>query len=223
MAASHAEAAMTIRYRVELSETERTEIQTMLSGGKHAVRKLKRAQILLASDAGQSAETIAASVAVSASTVGRTKRLRSAVPLRRGQSGAGAQRGGPPRGRPQALGPGGGVAGRNRLLKPARGPRPLDARTAGRRNGAPDPARQPLARHSPTTAGRERTQALAGEDVVCPAGGRRVRRAHGGRARSLCRATRSQVPGGVPGREPAAVDRRDTPAGPGRAGAAGAL
>jgi len=65
---------MNIRYRVELSETERTEIQTMLSGGKHAVRKLKRAQILLASDAGQSDEAIAASIAVSASTVGRTKR-----------------------------------------------------------------------------------------------------------------------------------------------------
>jgi transposase len=65
---------MNIRYRVELSETERTEIQTMLSGGRHAARKLKRAQILLASDAGQSDEAIAASVAVSASTVGRTKR-----------------------------------------------------------------------------------------------------------------------------------------------------
>src|SRR5215212_11611058 len=74
MAASHAEAAMNIRYRVELSETERTEIQTMLGGGKDAVRKLKRAQILLASDAGQSDEAIAASVAVSTSTVGRTKR-----------------------------------------------------------------------------------------------------------------------------------------------------
>ena len=65
---------MNIRYRVELSETERTEIQTMLSGGKDAVRKLKRAQILLASDAGQSDEAIAASVVVSTSTVGRTKR-----------------------------------------------------------------------------------------------------------------------------------------------------
>src|SRR3954468_16637014 len=74
MAASHAEAAMNIRYRVELSETDLTEIQTRLSGGKHSARKLKRAQILLASDAGQSDETIAASVAVSASTVGRTKR-----------------------------------------------------------------------------------------------------------------------------------------------------
>src|SRR5215210_2322044 len=74
MAASHAEAVMNIRYRVELSEAERTELQAMLSGGRHAVRRLKRAQILLATDAGQSDEAIATSVAVSASTVRRTKR-----------------------------------------------------------------------------------------------------------------------------------------------------
>ena len=34
----------------------------MLSGGKHAARKLKRAQILLAADAGVSDEVIAPSV-----------------------------------------------------------------------------------------------------------------------------------------------------------------
>jgi hypothetical protein len=38
---------MNIRYRVELSEVERDELTTLLIGGKHAVRKLKRAQILL--------------------------------------------------------------------------------------------------------------------------------------------------------------------------------
>jgi transposase len=65
---------MNIRYWVELSEAERTELQVMLSGGRHAVRRLKRAQILLATDAGQSDEAIATSVAVSASTVRRTKR-----------------------------------------------------------------------------------------------------------------------------------------------------
>ena len=65
---------MNICYRVELSEAERTELQVMLSGGRHAVRRLKRAQILLATDAGQSDEAIATSVAVSASTVRRTKR-----------------------------------------------------------------------------------------------------------------------------------------------------
>ena len=64
---------MNIRYRVELSETERVELQGMLSGGKHAARKLKRAQILLAAHAGVPDEAIAASVAVGGSTVYRTK------------------------------------------------------------------------------------------------------------------------------------------------------
>ena len=43
---------MNVRYRVELSHAERCELTTLLSGGKHAARKLKRAQILLAADAG---------------------------------------------------------------------------------------------------------------------------------------------------------------------------
>ena len=37
-----------VRYRVELSESERLELQGMLSGGEQAVRRLKRARILLA-------------------------------------------------------------------------------------------------------------------------------------------------------------------------------
>ena len=65
---------MNIRYRVELSEAERGELTALLSGGKHAARKLKRAQILLAADAGASDEAIAASVRASGSTVYRTKR-----------------------------------------------------------------------------------------------------------------------------------------------------
>jgi transposase len=65
---------MNIRYRIELSQAERAELNTILSGGKHAARKLKRAQILLAADAGASDEEIARVVAVSGSTVYRTKR-----------------------------------------------------------------------------------------------------------------------------------------------------
>jgi transposase len=65
---------MTIRYRVELSEAERGELRAMLGGGKHAARKLKRAQILLAADAGMPDETIARNLAVGGSTVYRTKR-----------------------------------------------------------------------------------------------------------------------------------------------------
>lgn len=65
---------MNIRYRVELSEVERGELQAMLSGGKQAARRLKRAQILLAADAGVPDETIAKSLGVGGSTVYRTKR-----------------------------------------------------------------------------------------------------------------------------------------------------
>ena len=65
---------MNVRYRVELSQTERAELTALLSGGKHAARKLKRAQILLAADAGASDEEIATSVGVGGSTVYRTKR-----------------------------------------------------------------------------------------------------------------------------------------------------
>jgi hypothetical protein len=44
---------MNVRYRVGLSQDERDELTALLlSGGKHAARKLKRAQILLAADVG---------------------------------------------------------------------------------------------------------------------------------------------------------------------------
>jgi len=73
-ASNEEEARMNVRYRVELSQTERAELTALLSGGKHAARKLKRAQILLAADAGASDEAIAANVGVGESTVYRTKR-----------------------------------------------------------------------------------------------------------------------------------------------------
>ena len=73
-ASNEEEARMNVRYRVELSQTERAELTALLSGGKHAARKLKRAQILLAADAGASDEVIAANVGVGESTVYRTKR-----------------------------------------------------------------------------------------------------------------------------------------------------
>ena len=65
---------MNVRYRVELSQAERCELTAMLHKGKRAARRLKRAQILLAADAGRSDEEIARTVAVGGSTVYRTKR-----------------------------------------------------------------------------------------------------------------------------------------------------
>jgi len=65
---------MNVRYRVELNQCEREQLTALLSGGKHAARKLRRAQILLAADGGASDEEIARSIGVGGSTVYRTKR-----------------------------------------------------------------------------------------------------------------------------------------------------
>jgi len=72
-ASNEEEAQMNVRYRVELSQTERAELTALMSGGKHAARKLKRAQILLAANAGASDDDIASNVGVGGSTVYRTK------------------------------------------------------------------------------------------------------------------------------------------------------
>jgi transposase len=65
---------MNIRYRVTLSADECVALRELVSGGKAAVRKVKRAQILLAASAGSKDEAIAANVGVGTSTVYRTKR-----------------------------------------------------------------------------------------------------------------------------------------------------
>ncbi len=65
---------MNIRYIVDLSEAERTELQALIGGGKAAVRVVKRAQILLAADAGRRDDDIAAFVGAGTSTVYRIKR-----------------------------------------------------------------------------------------------------------------------------------------------------
>ena len=65
---------MNLRYRVELSQSEHAELMQLLSGGTYAVRKLKRAQVLLAADSGASDEEIARSIGVGKSTIYRTKR-----------------------------------------------------------------------------------------------------------------------------------------------------
>jgi transposase len=62
-----------IRYRVTLSSEERAELAALVKGGKAAVRRIKRAQILLATDAGSTDEAVATNVGVGTSTVYRTK------------------------------------------------------------------------------------------------------------------------------------------------------
>lgn len=64
---------MNVRYRVTLTVEERAQLERLVSGGKGPVRRLKRAQILLAAAGGIPAETIAVNVVVGTSTVYRTK------------------------------------------------------------------------------------------------------------------------------------------------------
>jgi len=50
---------MNIRHRVTLMPEERDQLRTLTSGGKGRVRRLKRAQILLAADSGATGDAIA--------------------------------------------------------------------------------------------------------------------------------------------------------------------
>jgi transposase len=65
---------MNVRYRVTLSLEEREVLRELIARGRPQVRRVKRAQILLGADAGQSDEIIALSVGVGTATVFRTKR-----------------------------------------------------------------------------------------------------------------------------------------------------
>ena len=65
---------MTVQYRVELNDAEQEQLQALLRGGRPPVRRAKRAQVLLAAQAGASDDTIAISVGVSLSTVYRVRR-----------------------------------------------------------------------------------------------------------------------------------------------------
>jgi transposase len=65
---------MTVRYRVTLSPSERSDLAVLVRGGSARVRHVKRAQVLLAAHAGRTDEAIARNVRVGLSTVYRTKR-----------------------------------------------------------------------------------------------------------------------------------------------------
>ena len=79
---------MNVRHRVELSQAEREELTAMLSGGKHAARKLKRAQILVAADIGSRDEEIGDCPGRQSK---RLHRLSDQTPLRGRQSRSGLE------------------------------------------------------------------------------------------------------------------------------------
>ena len=64
---------MAVKYTVNLSESEREQLQEITSKGKIAARKLKRAQILLLADEGHRDDKIAQMLLLGQSTVHRTR------------------------------------------------------------------------------------------------------------------------------------------------------
>jgi transposase len=84
---------MNVRYIVELQEAERQELQKLTSAGAPGARKMKRAQILLMSNAGKTDQAIAEALHVGTSTVYRTKQrfveegLEAALNERAGRGG----------------------------------------------------------------------------------------------------------------------------------------
>jgi transposase len=65
---------MAKKYQVNLSETEREQLHTLLRKGKLSVRKVKRAQILLAADGGAIDQAIARTLQVHVNTVERIRK-----------------------------------------------------------------------------------------------------------------------------------------------------
>src|SRR4051812_40924615 len=121
---------MNIRYRVDLNEAEHTQLAALLDGGTHAVRKIKRAQILLAADAGVSDEAIASSVSVGVSTVYRTKRRfveGNLEPALSEEARPGASR--------KLSGKQTALLVATALLQSAGGTQAVDTRSSGRRDG----------------------------------------------------------------------------------------
>src|SRR3982751_1828861 len=164
--------------------------------------KLKRAQILLAADAGVPDETMAESLGVGGSTVYRTKRRFVEGNLEKALSEEprpGAKR--------KLTGQEEALLVATACARPPEGcARWTVELLAGEMVRLTE--HEPLARDGAPAPDRERAQTLAREDVVRPENRWRVCRPHGGRARSLRRAARSGAPGRVPGREPCSADRR---------------
>lgn len=62
------------KYHVNLTTNERDQLQALLRKGKLSVRKMKRAQILLAADSGQIDDAIAQTLQVHVNTVERIRK-----------------------------------------------------------------------------------------------------------------------------------------------------
>ena len=62
-----------LKYKVELNESERTQLKEIANRGETSARKVKRALVLLKADEGLTDRDIASGLLISAPTVGRVR------------------------------------------------------------------------------------------------------------------------------------------------------
>src|SRR5882762_6149328 len=184
------EARMNVRYVVELSEAERTELRELVAKGSKLARKVKRAQVLLAADSGVSDQEVAQIVVVGTSTIYRTKRrfveggIATALHDRQRP---GARR---------------KLSGKEEALLVATA---CSKPPAGRARWT----LELLGRDRPATTARKGHQTVAEKDVVRACDRWRVRRPNGGSARPLRRDAGPGTSSRLLRREPNAAHRRD--------------
>jgi hypothetical protein len=68
------ESRMNVRYRIDLTSEERKQLEAFVSSGSQLTRKVKRAQVLLAADAGVQDSAISRAISIGTATIYRTKR-----------------------------------------------------------------------------------------------------------------------------------------------------
>ena len=135
------------RYIVDLGETERSELRSVIRKGVASARRLTRARILLLADEGATDEAIAAALHVHRATVERIRQRFVEGGIERALRDRPAAPWRPADARRQA----GGIPDRARLQRAARRPRALDDAVIGRpvgraRGGRRDQRRNGAAR-----------------------------------------------------------------------------
>lgn len=189
------------KYRIHLTEAERTELKALAAAGKAFAPKRLRAQIPLAAaedypDGAMKDEDGVRRPAVSVRTVERIRRaLARARPANHRARPAAAAQNQPPQNRLPDRSPPGG----RRLQNCARRPLPLDSQTSGRPSGALSLVES----ISPQTIGgvlQKRVETLASPAVASPPAGQcGLCPRHGGCAGSPCATAESAAPSGVSG------------------------
>lgn len=141
---------MNVRYIVKLESSERQHLEALVGKGTCAVRRIKRAQILLAADAGRTDEEIADTVQVSTATVYRAKRRFVEDGMEHALSEDAR-----PGGKRKLSATDEAMLVALACSSPPRGWGKMDARSLGRRDGAPDTTRAHLSRHDRPPSRRE--------------------------------------------------------------------